>query len=313
MKLSGFTFVRDAIRGEYPVVESISSILPLVDEFIVNVGLPDDDGTADLIRSIKDPKIKIIQNQWNPNLNTDGYVFAQQTNIALFNCMGKWAFYLQSDEVVHEDDHPIIMDYVDRYRDDDRVDGLVLKQLNFWGDFRTILSVYPKWERRRCWIVKPHRFILSAGDAARFTVHPKFKERGRRLRAVETEARLFHYHGIKSKKGLESKYQSARQYWGDKRISSQELDYYQFHPRQFVSDYRGSHPKVMAELIRNHPISIDLSSRQWRTELTPKEKKQWRKHKFIQYLPEKYSVKRRYEKVRCKLKIGGSDEKNMAK
>ena len=297
MKLSGFTFVRDAVRGEYPVVESISSILPIVDEFIVNVGLPDDDGTTDLIRSIDDPKIKIIQNQWNPNLNQNGYVFAQQTNIALFNCMGKWAFYLQSDEVVHEDDLPLIMDYIDRYRDDDRVDGLVLKQLNFWGDFKTIISVYPKWERRRCWIVKPHRFILSAGDAARFTVHPKFKERGRLLRAVETEARLFHYHGIKSKKGMESKNQSARQYWGEERISIRDMDFYQLYPRQFVSEYRGSHPKVMTELIQNHPISIDLASPQWRTALTPKEKKQWRRHKFFQYLPEKYSVLRRYERV----------------
>jgi hypothetical protein len=66
MKLSGFTFVRNAVRLDYPVVESISSILPIVDEFIVNVG-PDEDGTLDLIRSIRDPRIKIIQSQWNPN------------------------------------------------------------------------------------------------------------------------------------------------------------------------------------------------------------------------------------------------------
>ena len=295
MKLSGFTFVRDAIRCEYPVVESISSILPIVDEFVVNIGLPDIDGTTNLIGSINNPKIKIIQSQWNPNLNTGGYVFAQQTNIALFNCMGKWAFYLQTDEVIHEDDHAIIMDYVDRYIDDDRIDGLALKQMNFWGDYRTVLSVYPKWERRRCWIVKPHRFILSAGDAARFTVHPKFKEHGRRLRAIETEARLFHYHGIKTKKGLESKYQSARQYWGEERLSVQEVDFYQFHPRQFISEYKGSHPKVMEELIRQHTDTIDHSSPQWRTKLTPKEKKQWRRHKILQYLPKRFSVKRPYE------------------
>ena len=295
MKLSGFTFVRDAIRCEYPVVESISSILPIVDEFVVNIGLPDIDGTTNLIASINNPKIKIIQSQWNPNLNTGGYVFAQQTNIALFNCMGKWAFYLQTDEVIHEDDHAIIMDFVDRYIDDDRIDGLALKQLNFWGDYRTVLSVYPKWERRRCWIVKPHRFILSAGDAARFTVHPKFKEHGRRLRAIETDARLFHYHGIKTKKGLESKYQSARQYWGEERLSVQEVDVYQFHPRQFISEYKGSHPKVMEELIRRHTDRIDHSSPQWRTKLTPKEKKQWRRHKILQYLPKRFSVKRPYE------------------
>ena len=178
MKLSGFTFIRDAVKCEYPVVESITSILPIVDEFVINVGLPDEDGTLDLIREINDPKIKIIQSQWNPNLDMGCYVYTQQANIALFNCMGKWAFYLQADEVVHEDDYPIIIEHLDRYINDDRVDGLVLKQLNFWGDYKTILSVYPKWERRRCWIVKPHRFILCAKDASRFTVHKKFKEKG---------------------------------------------------------------------------------------------------------------------------------------
>jgi len=298
LKLSGFTFVRDAVKCDYPVVESISSILPIVDEFIVNVGLPNADGTVDLIRSINDPKIKIIQSQWNPNLNTGGYVFAQQTTIALFNCMGKWAFYLQADEVVHEKDFPVILDYVDRYIDDDRVDGLALKQLNFWGDYNTILSVYPKWERRRAWIVKPHRFVLCAKDASRFTVHPKFKEKGHRLRAIETEARLFHYHGIKSKKGLKEKYQIAGQYWGNDRVPDKEVDFYRFYPRQFVSEYKGSHPKVMQELIQNNPVSIDLSSPQWRTVLTPKEKKQMRKHKFLRYLPERFSVRRRYEVVK---------------
>ena len=101
--LSGFTFIRNGVRPDYPVVESISSILPIVDEFIVNVG-PDEDGTLDLIRSINDPKIKIIQSQWNPNMNRGGFIFTQQTNIALFNCMGEWAFCLQADEVVHEEE-----------------------------------------------------------------------------------------------------------------------------------------------------------------------------------------------------------------
>jgi hypothetical protein len=298
MKLSGFTFVRDAVKCEYPIVESISSILPIVDEFIVNIGLPDVDGTAGLIGSINDPKVKIIKNQWNPNLDKGCYVYTQQANIALFNCMGRWAFYLQADEVVHEDDHSIIMENVERFANDDRVDGLVLKQINFWGDYKTILSVYPKWERRRAWIVKPHRFVLCAKDASRFTVHPKFKEKGRRLRAVETDARLFHYHGIKTQKGLEEKYQTVRQYWQEERIPNKEVDFYQYYPRQFVTGYRGSHPKVMAELIQNHKVSLDLSSANWRTELTLKEKRQWRKHKFLQYLPERFSVKRRYELVK---------------
>jgi len=93
MKVSGFTFVRDAVRLDYPIVESIQSILPIVDEFVVNVGASDD-GTLDLVRSIPSPKIRIVESTWNPNLSSGGYVLSQQTNIALFNCTGDWAIYL---------------------------------------------------------------------------------------------------------------------------------------------------------------------------------------------------------------------------
>jgi len=152
LKLSGFTFIRNAVSLDYPVVESISSILPVVDEFIVNIG-PDNDDTAKLIQSIGNPKIKIVHSQWNPNMTTGAYIYAQQTNIALFNCTGKWAFYLQADEVIHENDLQKIMSFADRYAYDDRVDGLALTELSFWGDYRTVVDVYPQRKRMRCRIV----------------------------------------------------------------------------------------------------------------------------------------------------------------
>ena len=42
MKVSGFTFCRNAVRYDYPVTESIRSIVPIVDEFVVNVGRCED-------------------------------------------------------------------------------------------------------------------------------------------------------------------------------------------------------------------------------------------------------------------------------
>jgi glycosyltransferase involved in cell wall biosynthesis len=294
IKISGFTFVRNAVQTEYPVVESISSILPIVDEFIVNVG-PDEDGTLDLIQSIADPKIKILQSQWNPNMNTGAYVYAQQTNIALFNCMGKWAFYLQADEVIHEEDHPVIVDYMDKYIDDNRVEGLALRQLNFWGDYDTIVNIYPQRGRRRCWIVKPHRFVMSRGDAAGFTVHPKYDERGHKLRVIDTGARLFHYCNVKSERALEEKIRTIQRYWSEKNLEGLDLDYYRLLPRQFVAEYTGTHPEVMTERIRNHPVSIDLSSPLWRTQFTWKERKQLLKDKFVRHVTDRFSGRGSYK------------------
>ena len=94
MKVSGFTFVRNVVKYDYPVVESIRSVLPVVDEFIVNVGRCDD-GTLELIRSIGDPKIRIVESVWDETLRKDGLIYAQQTNIALSHCAGDWAFYIK--------------------------------------------------------------------------------------------------------------------------------------------------------------------------------------------------------------------------
>src|SRR5213078_323746 len=114
MKVSGFTFCRNAVRYDYPLVESIRSILPIVDEFIVNVGRCDD-GTLELVRSIGDPKIRMIESVWDETLRKDGLIYSQQTNIALAQCTGDWAFYLQADEVVHEGDLPKIVGAMQTY------------------------------------------------------------------------------------------------------------------------------------------------------------------------------------------------------
>lgn len=297
MKISGFTIASNAIRFDYPVVESIKSILPIVDEFIVNVG-PDEDGTLSLIESIGDPKIKIIRSQWNPNLDTGGYVFAQQTNIALFNCTGRWAFYLQADEVIHEDDLPLIMECADRYLEDDRVEGLAFWHLDFWGDYSTILNVYPYRGQRRCRLVKPHRFVLSRGDAAGFTVHPKYKEKGRRIRVVDTGARVFHYGQVRSEKTLQEKWQTTHKYHSERRLKNQDIDFYNYFPRQFVASYEGTHPEVMADRINKHPVSLDLSSFSWRTKLTGREKWLLLKNLFVIKVTDRLSNRGSYKLLR---------------
>ena len=294
MKISGFTFVRNGIRFDFPVVESIKSVLSIVDEFIVNIG-PDEDGTFDLIKSIGDPKIKIIQSQWNPNLNTGGYLFAQQTNIALFNCTGDWAFYLQADEVVHEDDLPLIMACAEKYREDDRVEGLTLYHLDFWGDYRTIMNVYPQSGQRRCRLVKPHSFVLSRGDAAGFTVHPKYKEKGRKIRVVDTGARLFHYCRVRSERVLQEKTQDSQRYHSERDFEDFKVNFYQHVPRQFVTPYKGTHPKVMAERIMNYPISLDLSSPAWRTTLTWQERWKLLKTVFVTKVTDRFSGRGSYK------------------
>ena len=107
MKVSGFTFIRNAIKYDFPVVDAIQSVLPIVDEFVVNVGKSEDD-TLGLIRSIPSAKVRIVETVWDDNLRRDGEVFGLQQDVALSHCTGDWALLVQADEVLHEDDYPII-------------------------------------------------------------------------------------------------------------------------------------------------------------------------------------------------------------
>jgi glycosyltransferase involved in cell wall biosynthesis len=273
LKVSGFTFARNAVKLQYPIVESIRSILPIVDEFVIAVGAGEDD-TAGLIRSIGDAKIRIIESQWNPNLRDGGYVLAQQTNVALLNCTGEWAIYLQADEAIHERDHARLVELMTQYRADDRVEGMLLQRISFFGDYGTVLNVHPFLNDLACRIVKPHRFVLSRGDAAGFTVHPKYKERGHRIRVVDTGLDVFHYCDVRPP-AVSAQFQDEKnKYWTDEAKPS---DYYQKVPRAFLAPFRGEHPASMRERIAAYDQPLDLASPRWRGALTASERRQqWR-------------------------------------
>ena len=174
MKVSGFTFLRNGQKLGYPFVASIRSILPLVDEFVIALG-PCDDDTEKMLREIGDPKIRIIPTQWNeriqPGYSVKGFVYGQQKSIALFNCTGDWAFYLEADEVVHEDDLPKIRAAMEKHLDDARVEALAFDYLHFYGNANTMRLVAGLVSQRG-----PHHPQHHSGVVERGAV---FQRRGR--------------------------------------------------------------------------------------------------------------------------------------
>ena len=136
MFVSGFSFVRNAVKLDYPVVEAMLSILPLVDEFVMVVG-NSDDATLELINSIGDSKIRIVHSIWDDSLRQGGRVLAEETNKALaaINPKADWAIYIQGDECIHEKYYPVIQRAMNKYKDDTQVEGLLFKYLHFYGSF----------------------------------------------------------------------------------------------------------------------------------------------------------------------------------
>src|SRR4051812_2399172 len=117
MLISDFTIIRNGLKFDFPFIESFRSLLPVCDEFVINVGISDD-ATKETIEkfraslpSSEAKKIITFETEWplnNAEKRKGGQILADQTNLALERCKGSWCLYLQADEVLHEDDLPLI-------------------------------------------------------------------------------------------------------------------------------------------------------------------------------------------------------------
>jgi hypothetical protein len=242
VKVSGFTFLRNGRKLGYPFVESIRSILPIVDEFIVSLG-PSDDGTEEMLRGIGDPKICIINTRWNDRMRSDysikGFVYGQQKSIALFNCSGDWAFYLEGDEVVHENDLPKIRGAMEKYLNDERVEALVFDYLHFYGNANTY-AWSPRWYRTAPRILRntipawgPKGLFFTVLDTGKITRYP---------RAAHSGATIYHYGWVRSEDQMRLKGDEIRKFG---RESPQASKGYASIDPQTLRLFNGTHPQAV--------------------------------------------------------------------
>ena len=246
MRVSGFTFLRNGKKLGYPFERSIRSILPVVDEFVVALG-PSTDGTREQLLAMEEPKLRIVDTEWNPEVRNDysirGFTYGQQKSIALFNCTGEWAFYLEGDEVVHEEDLPAILASMERYRNDDRVEALVFDYLHFYGNIRT-LAWSPRWYRRAPRIIKAT--IPAWAPKGLFFVVLDDHKKGRYPRAAHSGGRIFHYGHGRSEDEYRAKEESTELYWrNDKsRRTPRTIRYDRIDPATLRA-YDGTHPAAI--------------------------------------------------------------------
>ncbi|MFA4967317.1 MAG: glycosyltransferase [Candidatus Margulisiibacteriota bacterium] len=271
MKVSGFTVARNVIKFDYPVVEAIMSILPVCDEFIVNVGDSEDD-TLELIKSIGSPKIKIVQNVWDPKMRKDGRILAYQTNLALKECTGDWAFYIQADECVHEKYLPIIKEKMEKHLNDPKVDGFSFRYVHFYGSYSKIVAPEWDWYKESIRIIRNNGTMISDGDATSFRKLRLYKPRInsrlnfnrefiRRLedffspsvKNIPSEAEMYHYGWVRPPSVMMQKKIEALSFYSSKNPT---LDKHPMKGHQFdygnlsaLPDFTGTHPAVMGKRI----------------------------------------------------------------
>ena len=234
VSISGFTFIRNGVELGFPFEASIRSLLPLVDEFVVAVGRGADDTLA-RVRAIADPKIRIIETLWNENMADRGFVYAQQKMIAQYSCTGHWAFYLEGDEVVHEDDIEKIRASVEHHHTNPLVEALVFDYRHFYGSPQW-LSISPGWYRRECRLIR-NTLRSYAPDGQYWLVMNQHK-RGRNPNAALANAHIYHYGWIRKNEDMQKKFDQVGKYWA---AAPAEIHYSQFDGRALAT-FKGTHP-----------------------------------------------------------------------
>ncbi|MDN3587424.1 glycosyltransferase family 2 protein [Pedobacter aquatilis] len=245
MKVTGFTFIRNAVANDYPVREAILSVLPLCDEFVVALGNSTDE-TAALVKSI-DPKIKTFDTVWNESLKEGGFVFADETNkaIAKISKETDWMVYIQGDEAIHEDYLPLIKMEMEAELHNKNVEALLLKYKHFYASY-DYLAESRRWYRREVRILKNLPGIHSYKDAQGFRIND------RKLKVKLIDAFIYHYGWVKPPKGLQGKVRNFNQYyqseeWIEERYPVQNT--FDMHNADRLVHFKGSHPEVMKDRI----------------------------------------------------------------
>lgn len=260
MNVAGFTFVRNALKFDYPIMEAIQSVLPICDLFVVAVGQSEDETLA-LIQSIKSDKITIIETVWDDSLREGGRVLAEETNKA-FQAIPEgydWAFYIQGDEVLHEKYLPVVQAAMANALPQKNIDGLLFHYRHFFGSYDYVGNSM-RWYPNEIRVVRNNKSIYSYRDAQGFR-----KGNNEKLNVLSIPAYIYHYGWVKDPRKMQAKQENFHKLWHNDAWMEEHVpnveafDY--FKNIDSLQKFDQTHPNVMKERIQrvNWSFNYDLS------------------------------------------------------
>ncbi|MBN2166594.1 MAG: hypothetical protein JW717_09985 [Marinilabiliaceae bacterium] len=296
MIISGFTMVKNADKLNYPFEESVKSLLPIVDEMVIALGdCDEDDNTINIINRINSSKIKIVHTKWEPDKYPNGTILAQQTDIAKSNCSGDWLFYLQADEVIHENDYDLIRNSCDKYLNDNSVEGFLFSYVHFWGDYDHAFTHNHAWYRHEIRIIRNEKSIHSWRDAQTFRKINDFskekymqKDGTEKLSVIKIEANIYHYGWVHPPKIASNKQNHfSASLYGRDEIKDKEffnISEKDFGPLGLVPLFVGTHPAIMKNRIKNFNWSNQLNYSKKQGKGVTKQKHNKFKYRLITFI-----------------------------
>ncbi len=269
--VSGLTIIRNGVRLNYPFLEAIRSALEICDEYIVVAGDSDDE-TLDYLAGLNDGRIRVIHTEWSPLVKPRKCLLAQQTNIGLGFCRGRWCLYLQGNEILHEKDLPHLRSLMEVHAENESVEAMLVERLTFWSDYDHFVAAYPRRFKYTARIIRPNIGTYSIRDGMSFAVFDGFSTRGRYPNSIDTGVDLYRYDYVHSVEQQARKFSDAVHRTGT-AVQADENYFYQHYPRQFLARFEGTHPAVMAGRMESRAEENRLELARCRQKLSLGERK----------------------------------------
>lgn len=263
MKVSGFFIVRHGTKFDYPYLESLRSVLPVVDELVINVGIGEDSTLAEIQKFAREEgqgKVMIFESHWpldDPEKRKGGKILSEQTNLALDRCTGDWCIYIQADEVLHEEDYPALKQALAEAQLRPEVDGLLFDYRHLYGSFDVIQESRSAY-RREVRAIRRSSGARSVGDAQSFRLAD-----GSKPCVILSGARIFHYGWVRTPEAMKEKTTFMDTlYHGAQSAGSGPATGNNYQYKRFwgLKRFKETHPAVMRERIRVRNWSWDLEN-----------------------------------------------------
>jgi len=156
--------IKNGLMQGYPFWESLKSCLSFADEIVISEG-HSTDGTADYIRKFAEmhsdrTKFRIYQDDWDSFSSPCGEVIAAVSEKNKGRCEYEWVYYLQADEILHEDNAA----FVKSISEENRYNAVMFPFyhfLNSWNPMAHGAAAYDEAVR----MIRNRKDIVFIGDA----------------------------------------------------------------------------------------------------------------------------------------------------
>lgn len=151
MKISGYTYVKDAVSMDYPFVESIKTHLDFCDEVVVVDASVKNDGTKEALASLKKEagdKLKLYEATLDWTVPNYGIYDGVLKQTAREKCSGEFLWQFDCDELIHGGDRKTLESLIRQSENLTKIPVLCLPVVEYWGGHDKVRIDINSWKWR---------------------------------------------------------------------------------------------------------------------------------------------------------------------